>query len=147
MIALHDVCYVRLGTRDLDTAARFATEVLGLEIAERGRRSLHLRSDARAHTLFYGEGDPAEQVVGFEMCHQEELEAAGAALEALRHPVRHGTAAECAERRVKEFLAFRDPSGNAIELAWRPEQGSGRYRGARDAGITGFSHVGLCSSN
>ncbi|MDO9714008.1 VOC family protein [Paracraurococcus lichenis] len=147
MIALYDVCYVRLGTRDLDTAARFATEVLGLEVAERGRQSLHLRSDARAHTLFYGEGDPAAQAVGFEVRRQEELDAAGTVLEALGHAVRRGTGAECAERRVRDFLAFRDPSGNAIELAWRPEQGPGHYRGSRDAGITAFSHVGLCSTD
>src|SRR3954447_23320863 len=122
MIALHDVCYVRLGTRDLDTAARFATEVLGLEIAERARRSLHLRSDARAHTLYYGEGDPAEQVVGFEVRRREDLDDAATTLEGLGHPVRRLTADECAERRVHDALGFRDPTGNAIELAWRPEQ-------------------------
>ena len=32
MIDLQRVCYVRLGTRDLEGATRFATDVLGLEI-------------------------------------------------------------------------------------------------------------------
>ncbi len=35
MIHLHDIRYVRLGTRDLDAATRFATEVVGLQLAAR----------------------------------------------------------------------------------------------------------------
>ena len=34
MINLQRVSYVRLGTRDIEGAIRFATDVLGLEIAE-----------------------------------------------------------------------------------------------------------------
>ena len=35
MIHLHDIRYVRLGTRDLAGATRYATEVLGLEVARK----------------------------------------------------------------------------------------------------------------
>ena len=34
MINLQRVSYVRLGTRDIEGAIRFATDVLGLEVAE-----------------------------------------------------------------------------------------------------------------
>ena len=46
-----------------------------------------------------------------------------------------------------EFIGFCDPSGNRIELAWRPAVSGTRYHGTRDAGITGFSHVGLCTTD
>jgi 2,3-dihydroxy-p-cumate/2,3-dihydroxybenzoate 3,4-dioxygenase len=147
MIALRDVCYVRLGTRDLEGATRYATTILGLEIAERSRGAVYFRSDARAHTLCYVEGDPAQQVVAFEVDTREMLDAAGAQLERLGHPVERGTREAAALRKVHDFIAFRDPTGNPIELVWRPETGTRRYRGERDAGITGFSHVGLCTTD
>ena len=59
MIQLKDISYVRLGSPDLESAENFATTCLGLQIAERGKKDLYLRSDERAHTLCYSEGDPA----------------------------------------------------------------------------------------
>ena len=63
MIQLKDVSYVRLGSPDLEQAEHFATACLGLQVAARGDKALYLRSDERAHTLCYSEGDPREQTV------------------------------------------------------------------------------------
>ena len=147
MIKLRDVSYVRLGTADLDGATRFATEYLGLEIAARSKDSVYLKSDQREHTLCYFEGSPADQTAAFEVAEREELDQAAAELERLGHPVRLGTSKEAELRRVKSFIAFKDPTGNRIELAWRPAYSGKRYHGQRDAGITGFSHIGLCSTD
>lgn len=147
MIALRDITYVRLGTRDLDSATRYATEILGLEIAERSGNSVYFRSDAREHTLCYFEGDPTDHVAAFELGSRAELDAAAAQLERLGHPVHAGTRAECDLRKVRDFIAFNDPTGNRIELVWRPQMGGRRFRGTRDAGITGFSHIGLCTTD
>lgn len=147
MIKLADVSYVRLGTRDLEGATHFATEYLGLDVAERTGGSVYFKSDAREHTLCYFEGDPADQVVCFEVEGRGDLDEAAAQLEALGHLVRRGTPQEADLRKVSDFIAFRDPSGNLIELAWRPAHSGRRYHGMRDAGVTGFSHVGLCSSD
>ena len=49
--------------------------------------------------------------------------------------------------RCASFIAFKDPTGNSIELVWRPAYSSRRYHGERDAGITGFSHIGLCTTD
>ena len=76
MINLLDVCYVRLGTRDLEGATRYATAILGLEVSERGRGATYFKSDQREHTLCYFEGDPAEQTVAFEIDSRADLEAA-----------------------------------------------------------------------
>src|SRR5581483_4232448 len=53
MIELRDLCYVRLGTRDLGAAERFATEIVGLQAIRRSPERLYLRSSYRDHTLCY----------------------------------------------------------------------------------------------
>ncbi|KPF94900.1 VOC family protein [Rhodopseudomonas palustris] len=147
MIELKDVAYARLGTPDLEDAESFATSCLGLQVAERSGKALHLRSDDRAHTLCYYDGDPSEQTLGFEIADEDELSSAATTLETIGHPVHVGTESECAVRKVKAFIGFKDPSGNSIELVVRPERLGRRYFPTRDAGITGFSHVGLNSTN
>jgi len=147
MIELKDVCYARLGTRDLEGATTFATRFLGLEVAERTRDSVYLRSDDRGHTLCYFEGDPEDQTVAFEVEDEAALLAAADTLDRLDHGVERGSDAECARRKVKAFVRFRDPTGNRIELAVRPERSGKRYFATRDAGITGFSHVGIYSTD
>ena len=147
MINLRNVSYCRLGTRDLEGAIVFATEILGLEVTERHKEAVYFRSDARAHTLCYFEGDPADQVVAFEVAAAADPDQAGAELERLGHSVRRGTAQECELRKVQDLVFFRDPTGNPIELVVRPEYSGRRYFAPRDAGITGFSHVGLCTTD
>jgi 2,3-dihydroxy-p-cumate/2,3-dihydroxybenzoate 3,4-dioxygenase len=147
MIELKDVSYVRLGTPDLEDAESFATSCLGLQVAERSRGALYLRSDDRTHTLCYTEGDPAKQAVGFEVEDEACLQQAAATLERLGHHVSAGTAEGAAERKVKSYIGFRDPSGNGIELVVRPERSGRRYFPTRDAGITGFSHIGIYTTD
>ena len=147
MIRLQTVSYVRLGTQNLDNATVFATDYLGLEISHQSRNAVYLKSDQREHTLCYFEGAPTDQTVGFEVSEQAELESAAAELDRLGHRVHVGSAEEAEMRRVRSFIGFQDPTGNRIELAWRPAYSSQRYHGRRDAGITGFSHVGLCTTD
>jgi 2,3-dihydroxy-p-cumate/2,3-dihydroxybenzoate 3,4-dioxygenase len=147
MIELKDLTYVRLGTSNLEEAENFATRCLGLQIGEQSAKSLYLRSDDRAHTLCYFEGDPNDQTVGFEVNDQSKLDAAASTLDSLGHDVHVGTAAECSARKVIAFIGFKDPTGNQIELVVRPEHSGKRHFATRDAGITGFSHVGLITTN
>ena len=76
MIELQEVTYVRLGTRDIEGATRFATDVLGLEIAEFGKDAVYFKSDQREQTLCYVEGDSHDQAVAFEVGSHAELSAA-----------------------------------------------------------------------
>lgn len=147
MIHLLDIRYVRLGTRDRAAAGRFAREILGLEAARDEAGSSYFRSDDRDHTLVYFEGDPADHTVGFELRSAAELEAAAAELSDAGRDVHAGTRDECEQRRVDAFIRFRDPTGNQIELVLRPHHSGRRHFPSRDAGITGFSHVGLCTTD
>lgn len=146
-IALTNLRYVRLGTRDVGAAAAFATSVLGLQWAGEDNGSIYLRSDDRDHTLVYVPGDPADHTIGFELANEQALDAAAGALDKAGYAVQRGTAAECEQRRVGAYVTFKEPSGARIELVARPWNSGRRYVAARDAGITGFSHVGLFSTS
>ena len=143
MINLHDIRYVRLGTADVEAAVDYATQILGLEVARREGKAVYFKSDSRDHTLCYFEGDPTDHTSAFEVDTSEELDSAAAQLEARGYKVRRGTAQEAEQRYVREFINFRDPSGNSIDLVYEPHHSGRRYFPTRDAGITGFSHIGL----
>lgn len=143
MIKLVDIRYVRLGTRDVDSAVRFATETLGLELVRRENGSAYVRGDDRDHNLCYFEGAPDDHTLGFEVETGEMLARAAAELEAAGVEVRRGTPEDAARRRVTDFLNFSDPTGNSIDLVLRPYHSGTRYFPSRDAGIQEFSHVGL----
>ena len=147
MINLLDIRYVRLGTGNLDLAEGYARDVLGLELARNEAGGRYFRSDNRDHTLVYFEGDPRDHTVGFELRTPEELEAAAAELNNANIEVRAGSPDECEQRRVKSFIHFTDPTGNKIDLVVGPHHSGRRYLPSRDAGITGFSHVGLCTTD
>ncbi len=147
MIDLLDIRYVRLGTRDLAAADRFARDVVGLEFVREEQGARYYRSDDRDHTLVYFQGDPADHAAGFELRDADALQAAAAALSNTKIDVYAGRPDECEMRQVRDFIRFNDPSGNPIELVVRPAHSGRRYFPARDAGITGFSHIGLCSTD
>jgi 2,3-dihydroxy-p-cumate/2,3-dihydroxybenzoate 3,4-dioxygenase len=147
MINLQGISYVRLGTRDLEGATHFATDVLGLEVGERAKGAVYFKSDQREHTLCYFEGDPRDQAAAFEVGSREVLSGAVDELDRLGYAVHVGTPSEADARKVRAFVAFDDPSGNRIELVWRPAMSGTRYHGTRDAGVTGFSHIGLCTTD
>jgi 2,3-dihydroxy-p-cumate/2,3-dihydroxybenzoate 3,4-dioxygenase len=143
MINLHDIRYVRLGTSDLEGATRYALEVLGLEVARRTARAVYFKSDSRDHTLCYFEGDPRDHTAAFEVDTSADLDHALESLGAAGFEPRRGKADEAEQRHVGEFVNFKDPSGNSIDLVLAPHHSGRRYFPSRDAGITGFSHIGL----
>lgn len=147
MIDLLDIRYVRLGTADLEAADRFARRVVGLEAVREEGGARYYRSDQRDHTLVYFDGDPRDHTVGFELRDADALEAAASQLSDAGLAVRHGRADECEQRRVAAFVHFRDPTGNPIDLVVRPHHSGPRHFPSRDAGITGFSHIGLCTTD
>src|ERR1700733_3067194 len=145
MISLKDIRYVRLGTSNLEDAVRYATKVLGLELVRRDGGSAYMRSDSRDHTLVYTKGDARDHVVAFELGSLAELDAAGAELDNSGYIVKAAARGEGEQRWVAAAIVFADPSGNTIELIVRPAHSGRRSSPSRDAGITGFSHIGLHS--
>lgn len=147
MIELLNIRYTRLGTRDLASADRFARDVVGLEFVRSEGGARYYRSDDRDHTLVYFEGDPADHTVAFEVRDAAALQAAADALANTGYDVQAASAEQAEQRHVREAVRFFCPSGNRIELVVRPHASGQRYFPSRDAGITGFSHVGLCTTD
>jgi 2,3-dihydroxy-p-cumate/2,3-dihydroxybenzoate 3,4-dioxygenase len=144
---LHDIRYVRIGSEDLDTSVRFATEILGLELMERDARSAYLRGDNRDHNICYTKGRDSGQATGWELASMDALDRAAADLEKAGVAMRLGTTEEREQRRVRGLVIVKDPTGNFIELVARPDACGRRFFPSRDAGITHFSHVGLHTKN
>src|SRR5260370_13697490 len=136
MINLKDVSYVRLAAPDMEPAETFATRCLGLQVAERGKKALYLRSDDRSHTLCYMEGNPADQAVGFEVEDEDCLQQAAATLERPCHRVHGGSADDAAKRKVRAFIGCDNPTGNHIELVARPERRCRRHFASRPARLS-----------
>jgi 2,3-dihydroxy-p-cumate/2,3-dihydroxybenzoate 3,4-dioxygenase len=147
MADLHDVRYVRIGSEDLDTSVRFATEMLGLELMERDASGAYLRGDDRDHNICYTKGRESGQATGWEVASMAALDQAAAEFESTGVKVRAGTTQEREQRRVRGLLVLSDSTGNTIELVARPAHCGRRYFGSRDAGISHFSHVGLHTTN
>lgn len=144
MITLTDIAYVRSGVADLDSATRFATGIVSLELAAPAEAGVaHLRADHRHHCLALVEGPSGVISSGFTVADSDALEAAETELERSGIAVRRGSPAAARSRRVREFIAFDDPFGNRIELVSQQETIARPVAFSRPAGITEFGHLCL----
>jgi 2,3-dihydroxy-p-cumate/2,3-dihydroxybenzoate 3,4-dioxygenase len=144
MITLTDIAYVRSGVADLDGAVRFATGIVGLELAAPTEVGVaHLRADHRHHCLALVEGPSGVISSGFSVADGDALAAAETELESAGFAVRRGSATEARSRRVREFIAFDDPFGNRLELVSQQETITRPVAFTRPAGITEFGHLCL----
>src|SRR6266487_2186778 len=144
MITLTDIAYVRSGVADLEAAIRFATSIVGLELAVPTETGVaHLRADHRHHCLALVEGPSGVISSGFTVADSGALAAAETELERSGTAVRRGSAGEARSRRVREFIAFDDPFGNRLELASQQETITRPVAFTRPAGITEFGHLCL----
>ena len=144
MITLTDIAYVRSGVTDLDGAVRFATDIVGLELAAPTEVGVaHLRADHRHHCLALVQGPSGLIASGFSVADSDALAAAETELEHSGITVRRGSAAEARSRRVREFFAFDDPFGNRLELVSQQETITRPVAFSRPAGITEFGHLCL----
>jgi len=144
MITITDIAYVRSGVTDLDAAARFATEIVGLELAAPTEPGVtHLRADHRHHCLALVEGPSGVISSGFCAGDSDALAAAETELERAGITVHRGSAEESRSRRVREFIGFDDPFGNRVELVSQQETITRPVAFTRPAGITEFGHLCL----
>jgi 2,3-dihydroxy-p-cumate/2,3-dihydroxybenzoate 3,4-dioxygenase len=144
MITLTDIAYVRSGVADLEAAVRFATDIVGLELAAPSEVGVaHLRADHRHHCLALIEGPSGVISSGFRVADSDALGAAETELERYGLSVRRGSKDEARSRRVRDFIAFDDPFGNRLELVCQQETIARPVAFTRPAGITEFGHLCL----
>jgi 2,3-dihydroxy-p-cumate/2,3-dihydroxybenzoate 3,4-dioxygenase len=140
------VSYVRLAASELNTSARFVSDIFGLQRVAGQDDEIAFRSDDRFRTVSLGNSSESVSV-GIEAWDDAALDEIGRRLRALGFAVKAATAAECARRYVQTALLTEDASGNHIDLVVRPTRSGRRYFPPRDAGIIGFHGVGMRSTD
>jgi len=119
MSGIARLAYVRIEARDLDAWRRFGRDVIGCEVvAGPEPEALHLRVDERPWRLQIAPG-PLDDiaVAGFEVDSEAALANILARLESIGHPVSTVPGSACAARGVRAMIAFKDPSGLAVEVS------------------------------
>lgn len=146
MMKYRDLRYLRVAVDNLDEAARFARDVIGLQAADRDDARAMFRSDDRNYSLCLSTGGEGE-AVALTVARAEDLDALKERLEASGHAPRRLDADAAKTRQAKAVLAVEAPNGVTIEIVWRPLQSGWRYHGPRDAGITDFNAVQLACTD
>lgn len=117
MAGVRSLGYVIVSSGDLDAWEKFATDLLGLQVAERTEERLRLRNDEKIYRLEVVAGDAeGVTVLGWEVNGKEALEGLIARLEAEGYPVTRETTEKARERGVTELVSFVDPDGLGVEL-------------------------------
>jgi 3,4-dihydroxy-9,10-secoandrosta-1,3,5(10)-triene-9,17-dione 4,5-dioxygenase len=117
MTAIQSLGYLRIEATDVAAWREFGVRVLGM-VEGRGPEdgALYLRMDEFPARLVVLPGSQDRLLAsGWEVPGSGELRALGQALEQAGMPVKAGTVAELAERRVGQLIRFEDPSGNPLE--------------------------------
>ena len=111
------LAYLGVATTDMPAWDRYARAVLGVHVDKRPGGQLRLRLDAmQCRMLIEPARSDGASCFGWEVADGLDLDAAAARLEAVGVETRRGDVAECDERAVGEFLWFRDPLGNRVEI-------------------------------
>lgn len=147
--AVKQLGYIELGVSNLEAWEKFGTEILGLQLGERGRDgSLYFRMDDYHHRISV-HPDPRDdlQVVGWEVADERSLDELAAQLTDWGAKVEPGTFEEAVERSVYRLIKFKDPSGIDSEAYYGPLKQNSPFRSSRPiAGFLtgddyGFGHI------
>ena len=123
MVQITELGYMGLGVKDLDVWKDFATNVIGLELADEGERDrCYLRMDYCHHRfVLHASGSDDLEYLGFRVANGEEFHAMQRQLSDAGIKYRVGSDDEAVERRVLEVLKLNDPDGNPVEIFHSPE--------------------------
>jgi 2,3-dihydroxy-p-cumate/2,3-dihydroxybenzoate 3,4-dioxygenase len=145
-VRYRDLRYLRVEVDDLGAATRFASDLFGLQPADRDDSQATFRSDERNYALCFSRGGAGE-AVGLTVAEAADIDKAAERLKAAGHSPRRLDATEAAARQAKEVLGVTAPNGVTVEIVWRPLTSGWRYHGPRDAGIIGLQAVSLASTD
>ncbi|HEX3408779.1 MAG TPA: VOC family protein [Candidatus Binataceae bacterium] len=151
MVRVTQLGYLGLTVSKLDEWERFATAVLGLQLAGRTEDgALLLRMDEYHHRFIVSEGDDDDLAfAGWEVPDQPSLAALALQIKAGGIEVESGSAEEAARRGVADLIKFTDPSGTPMEAYYGPLISfENPFRSPRtisgfDTGTMGLGHIVL----
>ncbi|HLW70412.1 MAG TPA: VOC family protein [Candidatus Binataceae bacterium] len=123
MVQVTELGYMGIGVKQVAEWRRFATEILGMELADDGEGDrCYLRTDYWHHRIvLHDNGSDDLEYLGWRVAGAEEFAAMQRQLAEAGIKFRVGASEEAAERRVLEVLKLNDPGGNPIEIFHGPE--------------------------
>jgi 2,3-dihydroxybiphenyl 1,2-dioxygenase len=102
---------------DLAAWSGFATDLLGMQIAERSSAGLALRMDERRQRLMLNTGRARTRYIfGWEVADSASMEAVAVRVEAAKVAVTREPGSVAAQRGVSSLISFPDPLGNTVEV-------------------------------
>jgi 2,3-dihydroxybiphenyl 1,2-dioxygenase len=152
MIRVSQLGYLGINASAIESVAAILSGVCGLEVTRIGDQ-LHARMDERHHRItVHAHSEPSLAYLGFEVATRSALELAEKELEELGFIVMRGSATDCTERAVMEFIHFSGPDDVRIELYCNATVLSNPLRPGRPiqgfvAGERGLGHVVLVSAD
>ncbi|MGH7906481.1 MAG: VOC family protein [Candidatus Binataceae bacterium] len=114
--------YIGVGAKNIDAWERFGTEILGMQLVERGDDgSLYFRMDEYHHRISV-HPDPCDDLMllGWEVEDDRALDAVAGQLTDWGVRIENGTAEEAAARAVYRLIKYKDPSGIPSECYYGP---------------------------
>ena len=152
--SVRELGYLGLESSDLAGWTRFATDVLGLSVADHSNaESTHLRMDDRPHRISVGPGERDGLVyTGWGLANADALAGRCEDLVKSGVEVTEATQAELDERRVQGMAWCLDPSGFRVELFHSPIYDHKRFVSPVGAspfvtGDLGLGHIVLLASD
>lgn len=143
MTTIKEIMQVGVGVPDRDAFARFAHDMLGFPTTDSlDGKVTYTRVDRYSHRLA-AQAAPAPvlnyialDVGDADALAQWKTKLAGKAID-----WRPGSPEECRERRVEDFIEFKDPDGHPLALSYGFEVGKEPVRYTRNLNVTGLGHV------
>lgn len=113
--------YMRLGAPDLDAWRGYATDLLGLQVAEDAATAiddgaLYLKQDERSYRLAIDPNDEPTTTFGWEVANRAALDEIAARLDAAGIAVTEASDEHAQSRLASGMLLCDDPAGNACEI-------------------------------
>lgn len=121
MSEISNLGYVVLGVTKMQAWSEFATQILGMQVAEyEAGKHLSLRMDEHAQRLLILPGDDDMQAIGWQFSDCAELHEFVDHVRAQGVAVQEGDAALAASRKVRQLFVCQDPAGFEHEFYFGP---------------------------
>ena len=145
MNTISELAYIGVEASDLKDWARFATDLLGMQICQQTDKLLTLRQDQKVHRWIITQGPSDDYAfTGYACENDAALDAVIARLKAAGSTVTEGDKALAEARGVKRIAVTQDPMGSRIELVVGLADAATPFKSSRLVGkfVTGNGGAG-----
>ena len=152
-MAINALSYLGVNSEKLEDWQDFSCNLLGMQNVDRGKKTLSFRMDNQKQRLaISGEAGDTLAFMGWEVENKSDLDGYARKLNNANYNVNLGSKNLCDKRFVEDLIFFNDPSGNRIELVFKPLIDKdpfipGRPISGFKTGVCGLGHAVLFANN